>query len=291
MTKKLSLLLAIIMAFCSCIALSSCGETPVEEDGFEYVLDYRISGDGTYYLVTGYGVHGNATVSIPTENEGKPVKEIGQNAFKQQYVQELMEGITIPGSIEKIGLSAFYACTKLTTVNFSEGLKYIDNVAFSRCSALKAINLPEGLEYIGDYAFLGCSEVSSLILPSTLKHIGVSAFAETRYFIHNAPVHNKNVTYIPDTAGKTWVVIADFDIVDANLPDNAVGIASDAFSYCDALTTVEIPAGVKYICANAFEGCTALTTVNYGGSVEDFAKIVIESGNEALTSAQINFGK
>ena len=199
--------------------------------------------------------------------------------------------MTLASTIEKIGASAFYECTNLTTLNFKEGLKEIGHGAFAKCSALTEAKLPEGLESISDLAFRECTSLKSVTIPSTLKSIGANVFAGTKYLNETAPIHNKNVTYLIDTAGKAWVIYADFEIVDANLPDNAVGIASEAFAYCDSLTTVEIPAGVKYINKNAFIGCTSLTTINYGGTPTEFGQIVIESGNEALANATINYAK
>ena len=72
MTKKISLLLAIIMAFCSCIALSSCGGDPASENGEGeqlYVFDYHISDDGSYYIVTGYGVTTNMVSTINRDKQ------------------------------------------------------------------------------------------------------------------------------------------------------------------------------------------------------------------------------
>ena len=290
MTRKISLLLAIIMAFCSCIALSSCGETTVEEeDNTTYVFDYHISEDGTYYIVTGYGVTTETVSEIPAEYEGKPVKEIKGEAFDRDANKLYIEKMTLASTIEKIGASAFYECTNLKVLNFNEGLKFIGHGAFAKCSSLTKIKLPEGLETIGELAFRECTSLKSVTIPSTLKSIGANAFAGTKFLNESAPIHNGNVTYMLDTAGNAWVIYADFEIVNANLPDNAVGIASNAFAYCESLTTVEIPAGVKYINENAFIGCTSLTTINYGGTPYEFGQIVIESGNDVLANATINY--
>ena len=293
MTKKISFLLAIIMVFCSCVALSSCG-TPVEEepDGItSYLFDYHLSDDETYYVVTGYGVNTVTKSVIPDEYEGKPVKEIYHEAFANDAnAKPYIQVMTLASTIEKIGFSAYYKCENLRTLNFNNGLKIIEDNAFGNCTSLTEAKLPEGLEFIGDFAFVSCKDLSTVVIPSTVKHIGSSAFTGTKY-MNNAPVHNDNITFFFDTAKNAWVMLANYDIVDANLPDNAIGIASGAFSSCDALTTVEIPAGVKYISKKAFNGCTSLTTVNYGGSVEDFEKLVIEDGNDELINATWNFAK
>lgn len=290
MKRKISLLLAIIIAICSCIALSSCGETTVEEeDNTTYLFDYRISEDGTYYIVTGYGVSTETVSTIPSEYDGKPVKEIKEEAFDRDTNKLYIEQMTLPATIEKIGASAYYGCSNLKTLNFGSGLKFIGHGAFAKCSSLTELVLPEGFETISELAFRECSALKSITLPTTLKFIGANAFAGTKYLNETAVKHNGNVTYVSTTDIKAWVIYANFDIVDANLPDNAVGIASEAFAYCDALTTVEIPAGVKYINADAFKGCTSLTTINYCGTPTEFGKIIIESGNEAFVNATVNY--
>ena len=197
--------------------------------------------------------------------------------------------MTLASTIEKIGSSAFYECTNLRVLNFKEGLKYIGHGAFAKCYALTEIKLPEGLETIDELAFRECTSLKSIALPTTLKHVGASAFAGTKFLKETAPMHNDNVKYALNTAGGAWVIYGDFEIKDANLPDNAVGIAAEAFSGCETLTTIEIPAGVKYICKDAFKGCTALTTINYGGTPAEFGQIVIESGNDVLENVTINY--
>ena len=47
--------------------------------------------------------------------------------------------------------------------------------------------------------------------------------------------------------------------------------------------------GIKSVGYDAFEGCTDLSEVYYEGTEEEFKNIVIESGNEILTSAKIYY--
>ena len=292
MIKKISLLLAMVMTFLSCIALSSCGPEPLSDaeqamEDFVSRLSVRKSDDGDYFVITSLGANENSKIKAMSEYEGKPIMEIGNNAFNEERAQGQLVEMILPDSIFKIGISSFYSCKKLTKVTLGSGMREIGFGAFQHCTSLTSINLPEGLEKIDECAFMGCSALPKFTLPSTLKYIGPSAFTNTKNTGTEAFIHNESVMYMPTTDLKSWVVLAYFTVVDADLPDNTVGIASNAFAYCDQMTTLEIPRSVKYINKDAFVGCTSLKTIYYGGSKEEFDNIVIESGNEKLWGAEI----
>lgn len=56
-----------------------------------------------------------------------------------------------------IGENAFYKCTKLTSVTFSDKLTEIREEAFGLCEGLKNFSLPPSLRTIGKGAFRGCA--------------------------------------------------------------------------------------------------------------------------------------
>ena len=55
--------------------------------------------------------------------------------------------------------------------------------------------------------------------------------------------------------------------VELTIPYGLIKIGDDAFSNCDAITSVTIPDSVTTICRQAFENCSALTTVIMGKNV------------------------
>lgn len=73
------------------------------------------------------------------------------------------------------------------------------------------------------------------------------------------------------------------------ITDNIKLIGSKAFGGCKALTTVEIGKGVEVIEDSAFDGCTGLKNVIYKGSKTQWDEMVIQSGNELLKGAKIEF--
>lgn len=87
--------------------------------------------------------------------------------------------IVIPDSIRNIGSRAFYNCSKLKEVAFSQRLKMIEDQAFSRCCALEAVDLPEGTIHIGEKAFSGCKRLHTIHVPETVGYIGHNAIPDS----------------------------------------------------------------------------------------------------------------
>ena len=67
-----------------------------------------------------------------------------------------------PDGVTKIGPSAFYGCSKLTTVNIPAKLEEIDDYTFSGCTYID-IKLSESVIYVGESAFEG-SNLNSVTL-------------------------------------------------------------------------------------------------------------------------------
>ncbi len=294
MKKLITLLLSIIMTFCALSALCACSpeeeNDPVDSTGISNLV-YRLSDDGEYYMLVGFGMHDENDVIIPASYSGKPVRVIGRKAFNADYVWEIVHSVTLPESVKTIEEYAFNGCKNMTSVTFAKGLEYIGFDAFKNCASLKSAELPDGLLTIEETAFIGCTSLETVRIPDSVTSIGRNAFLGTKFMASGTSKLDK-VTYALTPDVKAWVLVSEMNNVDANLPDNAIGIAAGAFATAGAnLKTVEIPAGVKYICRDAFKNCTKLETVYYGGSAEDFAKISIADGNECLTNANVVYAK
>ncbi|MCR5802516.1 MAG: leucine-rich repeat domain-containing protein, partial [Lachnospiraceae bacterium] len=79
--------------------------------------------------------------------------------------------LTIPTTMEGIGDYAFYRCTALNRIQFSNGLVAIGNHAFDGCGALTSVGMPESprINTIGAYAFKNCSSLSSFYIPHSIS--------------------------------------------------------------------------------------------------------------------------
>lgn len=134
--------------------------------------------DGTL-MITGY--KGKSTVlSIPGQIGEDKVAEIDDWALSDaaprikeptREFRKTITKITIPGSIEVIGRSAFRGLISLQELVIQPGVKKIGENAFTDCWQLKSVVVPEGVVDLGANAF-SCqqylSELESVVLPSTL---------------------------------------------------------------------------------------------------------------------------
>ena len=208
--------------------------------GMDYVsagLEYTLSGDSTYYTVSGIGTCTDTVIYIPSAYNGLPVKEIGESAF---YGKKTITGVVLPDSITTISDSAFDGCTNLASINLPEGLTTIGEGAFNSvsiasivipvfgCGNLKSVTIGQGstLDRIGHSVFGLCSSLESIVIPSGVTRIGWEAFylcrsLETIYYggtqegwnsisieTPNEPLINATVYYYsaeqPATSGNYW---------------------------------------------------------------------------------------
>lgn len=259
------------------------------------IWSYRKREDGTL-VITNY--KGSETIVAVPEKIGKDVvATIGDGAFegrcsgfnsKVRYEQRQQHSaitkITLPETIQCIGLGAFYGMMALEEINLPEKITVIGKEAFSGCGLLKNITLPEqlkqveehtfwqcgslesilfheGLEQIGESAFVKCSSLKKIVIPQTVEAIERHAFedcssleeVEIRAGVKTvgeyafAGCHSLGKIVIPQTVGK---------------------IKDGAFEYCRQLREVCIGAGVKEIGRYAFEWCEQLREVTIPESVE-----------------------
>ena len=287
MKKILAILLALTTVLSLAFTLTSCGDSAGEEnedennDAFLKYFDFELTEDKTAYVVTGYGVQFEKQITIPSTHENLPVIGIAKHAFKNNTT---ITKVVIPDSITYIENEAFYGCAELTSVTFGKGLKTIGKAAFENCKKVKTFTLPEGLTEIGDRAFAGCTAIESINIPTTVTRVGERAFMSTKYMMQGASGYFYGV-FVLDK----WIIHTDRDLVDANLPDNVVGIADNSFFRAESLEVLEIPANVKYIGKNAFSSCTSLATVNYPLEYNKWLDIAIGEGNENLENATLNW--
>ena len=205
-------------------------------------------------------------------------KEIGDYCFMDTNLKKF----SAPG-IERIPVSAFENCAKLTTVTLSGEMESIGAYAFNGCSSLTSIVIPEGITVIEPYAFQNCTKLSSVNLPESIREIGRYAFngCKSLNFVENSGFIETLGEYaFADTSLTTF----DFSSVkgeipaycfnngsfyDATLtiPATVERIGEYAFYYCD-FSNVVIGNGVKEIGEWAFAKNSMLVQVSIPGSVE-----------------------
>lgn len=170
MKKILGFVCAATVALCCAFSFAGCGSAQVE---------YKISEDGTYYILS--GVSGNqmalkecviASEYDDGEHGSLPVTRIGSDAF---VGCTSLSSVNIPSSITHIGARAF-AYTKISSIEIPDSVTYIADSAFGACKVLKSVVIPSSVTYIGPFAFAYCSSLESVTVNAQVSEIYTSTF-------------------------------------------------------------------------------------------------------------------
>lgn len=247
--------------------------------------------DGIYYIITDAT---NNTVDVTYK--GSSFMEYN-NEYSGNVV--IPENVTYNGvvyNVISIGSYAFKNCTELKTVEFPNIITDIHYSAFYGCIGLTNIEIPNSVIEIHDNAFYGCVGLTSIEIPNSVTHIGHSAFAYCTA-LASIDFTDKNVYICTNAFERTaWYENQPEGMVYAGkvfykykgtMPENSVivikegtlSIAELAFSGCEGMTTVIIPAslidiGSNKITSYVFEGCTSLS------------EIIVKNGNTKYDSRE-----
>ncbi len=191
--KKIRFLAVIIIML---TVLSAC-VLSVNAASADSGIEYRISDDGTYVIVTGT-TEQFPSIKIEAEIGGLPVKEIAPSAFQNNYS---LYSIEIPDSVTVIGEAAFRNCRSLISVKLPSTLKELPMDTFRDCFVLDGVVLPETLEAIDDFCFQGCRKLGKLTVPASVKTIGHDVFMECESILLDV----KNNPYAAEYAEKNNV--------------------------------------------------------------------------------------
>lgn len=75
---------------------------------------------------------------------------------------EMLESVTIPGSVAYIDFGAFYNCDNLRNVTIHNGVSEIESCAFLGCNNLESVTIPESVTHVGNSAFSYCLNLTSI---------------------------------------------------------------------------------------------------------------------------------
>lgn len=110
---------------------------------------------------------------IPETLDGLPVREIGEDAFKDN---QIIREVFLPKNLRVIGKNAFKS-SSVQRVHFESGLQFIDELAFAE-SQLKAAVLPDTVSGLESFVFLR-TPLERLRLSEGLMTIGSWFISET----------------------------------------------------------------------------------------------------------------
>lgn len=212
-------------------------------------LAFRLSNDGTYYILWGIGTYTGSEVTVPETYNGLPVREIGSYAFPDNISAKK---IIIPGTVKVIRAWAFENLEIETVIFTSEGLEKIEQSAFRFAKKLKNIVLPNSVKSIEGGAFNNCESLEKINIPTSMTVIEGLFYG------------CKNLKYVEFHDGIKEIDTGAFEntaITSLNLPNGIEKIGMLAFSGCKNLESVVFPKKLKTVGYQVFAGCDKLKSV------------------------------
>lgn len=192
------------------------------------------------------------------------ITEIGASAF---YNCTSLEKITLPSTLESIGLNAFAGCSKLTEIESFIGTPFdIDETVFPNyaatlyvpCESKDAyLNAPVWKNFTENHISVGERKVFE---DDGLKYVYASC-GTTATLIKSDP--RKNNLVIRDKIESNIVVtaIAESALKDQKniesviIPEGVISIGASAFENCTKLNKIELPKSLVSIGDQAFGNC------------------------------------
>lgn len=172
---------------------------------------------------------------------------IEDRAFENCPIHEM----SLPESLEYIGVSAFDRCSNLRYLVIPESVHTLEAGVFADCTKLCDVVLPSKLTQINNFLFSRCESLKSIVIPSTVRSIGAFAF-ESCTSLDNIELP-EGVEEI-----KVSAFINCEQLKKIKLPKSLKSIQHYVFSDCESLTSVEVSENVVSIATDAFENCESL---------------------------------
>ena len=223
------------------------------------------------------------------------VAEVEEEAFSS--CKQLRE-VVFNERLQKVGMSAFYECTSLSSIELPSTVTEVESGAFNFCNNLSEVVFNEGLQKIGWYAFCECSSLSSIKLPSTVTEIGNCAFGGCSNL--SKVILNEGLQKIGEYAFQDCTSLSSI-----TLPSTVSAVGFSAFAHCNNLREVIMHGVPRKIGMNAFQYCTSLewftfptistrldTLIQTGhweeieNEVDEVRGVVEVSGGECFVSTQ-----
>lgn len=189
------------------------------------------------------------------------ITSIGNDAFCDF---DGLEEITIPASVQKIGMMVFESCDRLEHINFAAGsqLTTIEDRAFESCHALTTINIPSSVTNIGGGILCDCENLTSITVAAGNAYYKTDAYGAL-YTIDGTKLlayplgRNAAVYTIPRTVTTIdRLVFYDCQTIEEVVFEDGSAlekIDDFAFAYCYNLASINIPESVSFIGSHVFD--------------------------------------
>jgi hypothetical protein len=172
--------------------------------------------------------------------------------------------VTIPNSVQTIGIRAFSGCQNLTDITIPNSVTSFGEAVFRFCINLENITVESGntvydsrgncnaiIETASNTLIAGCQ---NSFIPNSVKAIGDEAFLNISS-LRDIIIPN-SVTSIGE-----WAFFGCSGLEEVTMGKRVITIDGHAFRYCYSLKSITLPATVTTIGEWAFDECRSLTDV------------------------------
>ena len=188
--------------------------------------------------------------------------------------KEIVEELIIPEGITEIKSYAFYNCTTAYSLTIPESIESIGISAFEGCAGLctvkyNAIDCNKS-QAINANVFYKAGNGIELTIGKNVKSIPDYLFGGSQFgSIYNQQDNAPNIWYITFEENSVCERIGNyafyfsFYLEHVTLPDSVKYIGDGAFYQCATLTQINIPRNVTYIGKNAFAACSNVSKIKF----------------------------
>ena len=200
------------------------------------------------------------TANIPKEIDGHTVTMLADNCFDGCT---LLESVTIPDTVDRLGMYVFQGCSSLQSVNIPVSVKEIKDFCFEGCIKLQEITVDEeNTAYCSKDGVLFNKAGDNLIrypqnkeaenyqIPDTCLIISPWAFTDTQYL---RELKMSSVEKIGADAFMGCIRLRE-----VQLSDNIQELIGASFAKCPLLMRVQLPLQLRKIGDRCFFDCARL---------------------------------
>ena len=233
--------------------------TTFTQGNFLYTVLSESGSTGTVAIAKNPAISLPDNVRVPSQaqNQGITyrVTELAENAFK---MCANMRSVSLPGTIETIGDTAFIGCG-LTSITIPRSVTKIGKASFFYMLNLSSISVESGNTSfkVVNGAFLYDSAMARFVVAAP------AAAAVSGRFVLPTSVKAVDPYAFGDCARLTEVV----------LPEGLESLGDSAFCRCIGMTSAHIPGAVTAIGECPFYGCTVLANLTLGEGNRNYALI------------------
>ena len=188
-----------------------------------------------------------------------------------------LETVDLGSTVQTIGAYAFADCTTLQSIKIPDSIRTIDYNAFQNCTGLTELTFAPGAELSAmPYAFLGCTGLTQVEVPAAATG---DEWADAWEHVFEGCTGLQAVIF-RDGAARVGESMFEgcTNLSQVTLSDSVTAIDSWAFADCSDLAELSIPHAVTQVQEDAFLGCAALQTIHYDGYPDEWADVLVPSG-------------